>query len=103
MVVKWFGILQSSWCSCLGLEVLGEILVYSNKASSALALHQDRLAVLHFGSCGALISSFTKMWYSSSHGELEGGVKQSCNGHAQGIYRIFTGDLKDFNKTEQLT
>lgn len=82
MVVKSFSILQSSWCSCLGLKVLGKILVYSDKASTAHAPHQDRLAVLHVGSLDALISSFTKMWYSSSHGELKGGVKQSCNGDA---------------------
>jgi len=41
--------------------------------------------------------------------ELEGGIKQSSVGDAQGISRIFTGNflerdtLKNFNKTKQVT
>lgn len=105
LMVTQFFILQSSWCSCLVLKDLGKILVWSDwaLASGAYALHQSRLAVLYTGTLGTLITSFTKMWCSSSHCEMEGGIKQSCNGDAQGISRIFTGNSKNFNKTEQLT
>lgn len=44
----------------------------------------------------------SQAWYSSSYCEFSG-IKQSCKGGAQGIYRTFTGNLEDFNKTKQVT